>query len=68
MTGYCILEEQQQAAAARLVALHHAGADALLADADAAVYRAKAAGGGRVELVRRRSERPPRLSERGAKE
>ena len=50
------------------IALGHAGADALLADADAAVYRAKAAGGGRVELVRRRTERPPRLSKRGAKE
>ena len=32
------------------IALGHADPEALLASADAAVYRAKAAGGGRVEL------------------
>jgi diguanylate cyclase (GGDEF)-like protein/PAS domain S-box-containing protein len=34
------------------VALGHADGDALVANADAAVYRAKAAGGGRVEVFR----------------
>jgi diguanylate cyclase (GGDEF)-like protein/PAS domain S-box-containing protein len=34
------------------VALGHADADALVANADAAAYRAKAAGGGRVEMFR----------------
>jgi diguanylate cyclase (GGDEF)-like protein len=34
------------------VALGHADADALVGNADAAVYRAKAAGGGRVEVFR----------------
>jgi diguanylate cyclase (GGDEF)-like protein len=32
------------------IALGHSGADALLANADAATYRAKAAGRGRIEL------------------
>jgi diguanylate cyclase (GGDEF)-like protein len=38
------------------IALGHADADALLRDADAAAYRAKAGGGGRVELFRRRPD------------
>ncbi|MDQ6842702.1 MAG: diguanylate cyclase, partial [Actinomycetota bacterium] len=34
------------------IALGHADAEALLGDADAAVYRAKAVPGGRVEVAR----------------
>jgi diguanylate cyclase (GGDEF)-like protein len=36
------------------VAVGHAGSETLLAEADAAAYRAKTAGGGRVELFRPR--------------
>jgi PleD family two-component response regulator len=35
------------------IAVGHGDAESLLADADAAVYRAKAVGGGQLELARR---------------